>query len=615
MPMGDGFQRLLVPGDAQPAVLSLNVQAAMGPVREPKRSQFELLARHFLERFFNHETASPDGDAKGRLVLLAFAAGLPGFIVAIYLWPVYHPVIVYPPHPNSIPGPPPYWVQLNHHFFFELYSFVALGLITVFEWDLFFPDLLDLFVLGTLPLKQRRVFLGRVAAIAILIGGFLFDANFLAPIVLPAATDPPNLLRFLLAHVVAVATAGLFASVSVIALQSVLLAVVGERMFRKLSLLLQAAAVTILVVLLLLFPVLSGVTPALLQSGNRILFWFPPYWFLGIYQRLLEGPSALPVIRELAALGVAAVTVTCAAAAAGYPIAYLRRVKELLEGAPPRRGRNVLLTPVNWLLHALAARRPLRRAIVHFINQTLLRVPRYRIYLVLYGGVGLSVLSATVLRLDVVHGRIEAEASASGTRMAAGIVAFWTVVGLRSAFLSSGNQRGSWIFRFTHGKPAFFGAALEELVAVKGWVLWCSVAATTITVCLLRLIAVAQFPNWQAVAAELLTGCGICVILTDAAFASVMTIPFTGETQGEKPNLAFTLLKFFTFFPAAVAVALIGEEWIEGSWLYFGMAVLVVLVIHLWFRYRHREQVKLFSAQAELEEGEDDFPMRLGLRY
>jgi hypothetical protein len=614
--MSDGFQRLLVPGEARPTVLSLNVQAAMGPVREPQRSQFELLVRHFLERFFNHETASPNGDSKARLVQLAFAAGLPGFVVAIYLWPVYHQVIVYPPQPGMIPGPPPYWVQLNHHFFFVLYSFVALGLITVFEWDLFFPDLLDVFVLGTLPLVQRRVFLGRVAAIAILIGGFLFDANFLAPIFLPAATDPPNLMRFLAAHIAAVAASGIFAAVSIVAVQSALLALLGERLFRKVSLLLQAAAVTIFIVLILLFPVLSGVTPTLLESGNRAVLWFPPYWFLGIYQRVLDGPAALPVFHKLAEIGLMALMVGCAVALASYPVAYLRRVKQLLEGAPPRRKRNRMVAPMNGLFHAIQARQPLRRAIVHFINQTLLRVPRYRIYLVLYGGVGLSVLIATVLRLGVNHGRLYAEASPDGIRMAVGIVAFWVTVGLRTAFVSSGNQQGSWIFRFTHGKPAFFNAAIEELLAAKTWVLLCSLGATLAVLAVLRMVAPAELQTWPAMSAQILVGAGICVILTDAAFANVMTIPFTGgEASAEKPNIAFTMLKFFTFFPAVTAVALFAEQWIEAGWLHFGLAALALLVIHLWFRYRHREQVRLFSAQAELEEGEDDFPMRLGLRY
>ena len=86
--MPDEFQRLFMM--SEPEILSLNAQAALGAVREPERSQFSQLVRHFLERFFNHETASPDGDAKSRLILVACATGIPGFVVALYLWPVYH---------------------------------------------------------------------------------------------------------------------------------------------------------------------------------------------------------------------------------------------------------------------------------------------------------------------------------------------------------------------------------------------------------------------------------------------------------------------------------------------------------------------------------------------
>ncbi len=612
--MRGDFQKLLVSHDGAPAVLSMNVQAAMGPVREPERSQFVLLMRHFLERFFNHETALPDGEGKTRLVQLAFAAGIPGFMVALYLFPLYHPFPGWPPGSKAV-GPPPYWVQLNHHFFFVLYSFVVLGLITVFEWDLFFPDLLDVMVLGTLPLAQRRVFLGRSAAICIFIAGFLFDANFLAPLVLPSSTEPPHIVGFLAGHLAAVTVSGLFAAAFIVALQSTLLAVLGERFFRKISLVLQGAAVTVLVMLLLLFPVLSGVTPALLQSHNGAVLWFPPFWFLGMYQTLLDGSSALPVFHELAGMGLAALLAVAAIGVVTYPLAYLRRVKYLLEGAPPRTRRNGMAVPFNGLLHMCVVREPIRRAVFHFINQTLLRVPRYRIHLVLYGGVGLSVLMATLLRLTVVNGRLHAEASADGTRVAVGIVAFWVTTGLRTAFVSPGNQWGNWIFRFTHGKPANFDAAVNELIAAQVWVLFCSLAVTGATVCALRLVAPTELRTMPAIAAELLVGAGVCVILTDAFFANVMMVPFTGEAAGEKPNIAFTLLKFFTFFPLVTTLSLLSEQWIEKSWPHFGAAGIVIVVAHLWFRYRHREVVRIHSAQAELEEGEDDFPMRLGLRY
>jgi hypothetical protein len=612
--MSDGFQRLIVEGDVRPAVLSLNVQAAMGPVRERQRGQFELLVRHFLERFFNHETASPDGDGKTRLIQLAFAAGLPGLTVAIYLWPVYHRFRGWPPGSTRV-GAPPYWMQANHHFFFVMYSFVVMGLIAVFEWDLFFPDLLDIQVMGTLPVPQRRVFMGRVTAIGLLIIGFLFDANFLAPLVLPSATDPPDMTRLVTAHVTAVAASGLFAAASIVAAQSVLLATFGERLFRRMSLLMQGAAVTGLVMLLLLFPVISGVTPALLESGNHASRWFPPFWFLGIYQHMLGGATATAHFEMLAAMGWLALVIALTIAVAAYPVAYLRRVKYLVEGAVPRRKRNKVIGPLNAALHNALVRKPIGRAVFHFINLTLLRLPRYRIYMVLYGGVGLSVLVATVLRLSVEHGKLRENASADGIRMAAGIVAFWVIVGLRAAFVSSGNQVGGWIFRFAHGRPAHFDAAIDELRTVKMWVVLFAVTLTAGTITSLRLVSPCELLTGQATAAQLLVGVGICVLLTDAVFAHLLLVPFTGEAVAEKPNLAFTVLKFFTFFPAVTTAALTVELWIENSWAHFGIVGLSVLVGHLWFRCRHRESVRVSSLQAEVEEGEDEFPMRLGLRY
>ena len=610
--MGDGFQRLIV--DAPPSVLSLSVQAAMGPVRQLKRSQFSLLVRHFLERFFNHESASPDGDGKTRLVQLAFAAGLPGLLVAVYLWPLYHPFPGWPPGSTRV-GPPPFWLQVNHHFFFVIYSFVVMGLITVFEWDLFFPDLLDVLVMGTLPVPQRRVFMGRVAAIGLLILGFLFDANFLAPVILPMSTDPPSLMLLEMGHVAAVTASGLFGASSILAVQSVLLALFGERLFRKVSLLLQGAAVTGLVMLLLLFPVLSGVTPFLLQSGNRMIYLFPPYWFLGIYQQALGGPSAVSEFHTLQTIAWIALGSMMAMAVIAYPIAYLRRVKNLVEGAVTRRNRSKASLPANAVAHTVLVRKPVGRAVFHFINQTLMRLPRYRIYLVLYGGVGLSVLIASVLRLSVDRGQLRAQASDDGIRAAVGIVAFWATIGLRTAFVSSGNQRGGWVFRFTHGRPAHFAAAIDGLRAVKAWVLTSAMLVTALVVAVLRFVAPADLLTLRATAAQLLVGAGLCVLLTDAVFAQVLIVPFTGESSGEAPNIAFTLLKFFTFFPFVTTGAVAADIWIEQSWAHFSAAALTVLVVHLWFRYRHRESVRINSQQAEVEEGEDEFPMRLGLRY
>jgi hypothetical protein len=547
------------------------------------------------------------------MVQIACTTGLPGFIVAIYLWPVYHPIAGWPPGQPSSGGPPPYWLQVNHHFFFVLYSFVVMGIATVFEWDLFFPDQLDISVLETLPIAARKVFLARVAAISLFTAGLLFDANALAALVLPAATDPPRLLPFLAGHLLAVASGGLFSALVVLALEGALLAACGERLFRKLSLVLQGLFITALFLLLLLFPVFSGAVPTILKSGSEFAEWFPPFWFLGIYQYVMEGQAALPIYARLAQHGCMALALTAALAVVSYPLAYLRRVRGLVEGAGTRSRRNWLARPLDRLLHCTVARTPVRRAIFHFIGQTLLRVPRYRIYLVLYGGVGVSVVAASLLRIAVVHNRVQLSISTDGSLSAIGIVVFWAIAGMRMAFVSSGNQRGNWVFRIVHGRPPHFAAALEMLEAGSSWVLLWSGIVTLCACALLRAVAPLQWQNAPATAAQLLVAFGMCVLLTDIFFLHVTTVAFTGEPQREPSNLAFSMLKYFTFFPLVAAAPLAAEPWLEQSFNRLAMGAAVIAIAHLALKVRHRTLISEYCNLPALEADEEEFPMRLGL--
>jgi hypothetical protein len=610
--MREDFQRLFMM--AEPEILPLNALAARGLVR-PERSQFSLLLRHFLERFFNHETASPDGDAKARLVLIAFTVGLPEFVVALYLWPVYHPFPGWPPGPGHHGQPPSYWLKVNHHLFFVAYSFVAMGIAAVFEWDLFFPDLLDVFVLTALPIANRRLFLARVAAIGLLVAGFLFDANVLAPFVLPAAIDPPNLARFLLGHILAVIGSGLFAAVLILALQGLLLSILGERLFRRLSLLTQGLSITVLLMLLLLFPVVSSAVPVMLQSGSFYTLCFPPFWFLGIYQRLMEGPSAMPIYTRLAQTGCVALLLTAVLASAAYPIAYMRRLRQLVEGPGTRATRNWAALPLRKLLHVTLVRSPVRRAVFHFVSQTLLRVPRYRIYLVLYGGVGLSVVAATILRMSVVHRQFHVEISPEGIRSSIGIVAFWTIAGLRVAFVSPGNQQGSWVFRLVHGRPPHFQSAEEQLLAAKVWVLSAGLIVTFTACATMRFFAAPQLLSWRATASQLLIGAAMCVLLTDIFFLSVKIVPFTGEPAREQSSLAASLLKYLAFAPGVALFPLFAEPWIEMSAEHCVLAVTAIAAGHFALRSRHRTIIREHCSMPALEDDEQDFPMKLGLRY
>jgi hypothetical protein len=432
--------------------------------------------------------------------------------------------------------------------------------------------------------------------------------------VLPSATDPPNLPRFLAGHLLAVAGSGLYAAVFILAMQGMLLSVLGERVFRRLSLLLQGLSITFLLMLLLLFPVLSGAVPVLLQSGSPYVLCFPPFWFLGIYQRLLEGPAALPIYARLAQAGCVALLLTAGLAALAYPAAYLRKVHQLLEGQGTHDTRNRIARPLQRLLHATLVRPPVRRAVFHFISQSLLRVQRYRIYLVLYGGVGLSIVAAAILRLTVVHRAVRVEISADGLRAAVGIVAFWTIAGLRLAFVSPGNQQGSWVFRVVHGRPPHFRAAMELLLAAKVWVLAWGLIVTLGACCAFRALAPPQLLTWPATLSQFLIAAGMCLLLTDLFFLHVKIVAFTGEPAREQPGLPVSLLKYFAFVPAVAWLPLVAGPWIEADARRFILAAVAIAAVHLALRRRHRRIILDHCRLRALEEYEEDFPMRLGLR-
>lgn len=565
------------------------------------RGQFAWLLRHFLERFFNHETASPDGDAKTRLVQVALGASMPGFVYALYLWHPYHPMI----------GPlPPYWTQTGDHFFYVVYSFVVMGVVTVFEWDLFFPDLLDVFVLTNLPIRNRMLFLARIAAISIFIFGFLFDANLIATLALPSAIDPPDIWRFMGGHLLAVTMSGMFAAAMVLAVQAVLISLLGERLFRRVSLFLQGLLIAVLVMLLLLFPVMSGTISAFMRGASGYAFYFPPFWFLGMYEWVLEGPQALPVYAELARTGFLATLATGAVALVFYPIAYWRRTNQLVEGLGTRDTRGWAAAPIDAVVHATVARTPLDRAIYHFIGQTLARVQRYRIYLIMYGGLGISLVAAAILRLHTSGQRVHVVFSADGMRAAIPLIAFWTIAGLRMAFVSPGNQRGGWIFRVIKGKPT-----LDQLMPAKSWVLRWALAITLGAFGLSRMVAPAELLGWNVLASQLIVAIGICILVTDLFFLHVKTIPFTGEQAAAgQHQLAATLLKYFSALPVVIVVPIYCEARMEESGIEMGAAVVLIAGAHLWLRGMHRRLIREHIELSGPHDEEDGLPSPLGLR-
>lgn len=576
-------------------VLSLEVQANMS-ANERKKTRFEVLVRHLLDRFLNNELISSDGET-GRAILLAYAIAWFGLVVALYLFPAYH-----------LPVRRPFWPKVEDHYFFVMYSMVVMGVVTVYEWDLLFPNLLDVFILSVLPIKDRRLFFARVIALFIFFALILLGTNSLSTIFLPLVSDEPGLAIHLFAHAAAVLMGGGFTAALFLSIQGLLLNLLGQRLFRRITPLLQGASITLLLTVLFLYPTLSRFLHALLTSDSIFVRCFPPFWFLGIYERLLAGSSTLPIFKQLAGTGCWATLLAIAIAVITYPLAYRRRVRQLIEGSGSVNTKSVATQPINKILHATILRPPARRSVFHFISQTLLRTQKHRVLLAMYAGLGIALALADMIVFTVVGGHVRIAFLPNGIRSAIPVLVFWAVAGLRTALAAPIDRRGRWIFRLIIGR-----ANLEHLNGAKIWVAVWGFTVSLATLAVIHWIAPPALKTPISTAVLAVAALGLCLLLTDSLFLGTTTIPFTELHKTSITDMPWIIIRYFVVFPLLVLVVVHYENWLELSMKHIAFMLIGILSAHLWLRWFYSQRVQEMRMGSDFEEGDELF-QELGLR-
>ena len=495
----------------------------------------KILRQHFFRRFFDNDTMSVEGETETSVIRALALCAVPSLMVAFWLLPSY-------------PGPPrPFWAVEADRYFFVLYGFVVMGVVTTFEWEMLFPDRADFLILLPLPLQALELFYAKIRALLTFLGMFLVATNLFSLILYSAVSTRShgNYLHTVVAHFCAVMLAGVFAAFSMLALEGVSIAVLPDKLLRFVSPLMQSISIAALLLLLLLFPVVSSRLQLLLDGHSAIARFIPPLWFLGVYERLALGAAAPAAADGLARIGLMGTAVAMVLALVSYPAAWARQKRRALEGASTVRGKRFNL--VTWGLQRTLLRRPQQRAIFHFVTQTISRNTHYQVFLAVYAGVGLALVLASVLTLRVVAGQGLAVAlSNNGLHAVLPLSLFWLVVGLRSAFAFPVDMRARWVFPINLPPigPVFLGAAKSA----KTWVLLC---AGVMTVVVVEALILVKWPWWDLFV-QMLFGIGLSVLLADLFFLGRTQIPFTRARMPGRSSLPIVLTLYAALFPALV---------------------------------------------------------------
>ena len=516
---------------------------------DTRPNPFPALVRHFFGRFFDTESISPQGDPQANVVqTLGILAAPSAFFVLLF-------------RPLTLVGWDLVWVR----YIFLGFSMVVMGFIMVFEWDALFPDRRDYQILTPMPLRLSTVFFAKALALGIFLSIFLVDINFFGVLFWPGVDGGKGFLSIAFSHITALVAGGLFSALAVAGIQGALITFLSGNLYRRVSVALQTLLFGVLVMLLVLTPLMGQMLHGLVKTHHPALFWFPGFWFIGLYERLRPATHD-PTLLALGDWAVRALWISTAVVVLTYLPLYRRHARRMLETpAPSPAGPGPLRRLLAGVLDRGLLRTPVECAVFHFMGQTITRSMKHRLFLATYGGFGAALAVMTL------------GAGPSGLLRLPLTLSFVLVSGLLAAFNFPSELRANWGFQITETAHA-----AEYVAATRKWVVVCAVLP------LFALLAPMEFICFPRPAAlfHLCFGVALSVVLMEIMFFGFRKAPFTCAHLPGKVNLtALVFLYIFGFTMYSRVMAGV-EAWLTArppaAVAFVGGIALAWLIFTLW---------------------------------
>jgi hypothetical protein len=410
--------------------------------------QFIILTQHFFHRLFQNDMVDFEDQMMERLIgilaLLGFFCGLLSYgFLNHYGW---------------VPDTGTSWIEKCA---FITFCMLVTALVAVLEWDIIFPDARDYKNLYSLPIKVRTLFGAKFASLISLVGLFALSMIFFSTPIFVAylpqwqSSNLFYLLVFALAHVISLFLAIFFAFFFNVFLMGILMALLGYKLFNRVStyirslLLLGYVFLIVLYIRILMYGVGYLFPPEKLGGSistiQNIAKYFPPLWFTDLYETLL-GNSSLPFHGALnRALVGLVIMIFVFSLATG--ISYRRFLKKLgsvqREKVRFRKLRSMIAKGFDWTF----LRNSAQRAVFHFYHQTLKASMFHKMRLTTYIAVGVGLILVLVVpKLGDPKSLFEINKTMLSVPL---ILSFFLVLGIRGIVNVPISLEANWIFQIT----------------------------------------------------------------------------------------------------------------------------------------------------------------------
>ncbi|HLY16150.1 MAG TPA: hypothetical protein VKR61_02945 [Bryobacteraceae bacterium] len=515
---------------------------------ENEIAQFRELARHFFNRFFDNDLIALDGDLRSAVVNILAMLAAPGMLLPFLFLSKYVKLQDEPMYVRDL-------ASLGEKEFFICFSMTVMGLVTVIEWESLFPDRRDYANLTPLPIRLSTMFGAKIAALLTFLTVFSIAINAFSPVMFPAVVLQKGsvlmVVPFARCHIISILAANTFVFFVCVAVQGLLMNVLGYRLFRRVSPYVQFGLVALLILMFLL----SGRIVSELQPHDAInspvVLAFPPLWFLGLYQTQLGWTS--PVFRELASSARMAVGWTTAAALVAYLISYKRHVKRSLESVDDLSSEpSAMERFTGGVLDRFVLRDRLQQASFYFVWKTLTRSRRHKLFLAAYAAAGCALVFEGLAVLVAGGGNSWMYRPIPQLLPAPLILSFFILCGMRHVFAVPAELRANWVFQVSDR-----GEARRCLAGVRKAMIVFGVVPLFVLLLPLHLL----FWGWQAALLHMLFGTVISLLLVDILLSNFEKFPFTCSYLPGKANLKVSWPIYLFGFTTYISACLALEYW------------------------------------------------------
>ena len=411
-----------------------------------RTSPFPVLVRHFFLRLFNNDFIALEDQMKEKTVsFLALVAILSAHIANSVLMKYMF-----------VPDDGISWVEKCYFISFVM---LLLGFITVFEWDVIFPDARDFANLFTLPVKLKMIFASKFTSLCLFIGLFALGTNAISVLafwfhLIPWQANQGLLfsLFFIFVHFVSLITACFFVFFFFVFAIGALMVIFPEKIFRALSLFFRTVLM-IFCVFLMVYIILDSFTsspyfnslPALKANNSLSFYLFPPMWFTGLYESLLGNND--PQFGTCSSIAlISLIVVIC-----GFFICAALGYKKYCRTMDIKQKRSSLFTgPKNILIrlfHSVWLRNPIQRAVFHFVGKTLRFSMVHKMRLAIFIALGVSL--ELILLISKAQDINSISLPNSTILTVPMILTVFLLIGMRSVVNIPKSLEANWIFRIT----------------------------------------------------------------------------------------------------------------------------------------------------------------------